>query len=206
MAPLSSPSLAALSPLLCFSSPCCSPPHRTAPPPPMSSTMAAATPSLPLRVPELRHDPVEQHTRRTRPDEAPVDRSVVVFTSGARRSTPSIRLVQSVPKPAELVYVTAVSSLSFPPRYICRLRPPAFVTAMAELPLPSAMSPSSLQPLQLEPESITVLSMSAGARSTPPLAPPCTTMLISSLIEPRPPQTSSPALIPATPAPTSVFS
>ena len=62
--------------------------HRTHPPPPTSYTTATATPSLPLRIPELCPDPVELHTRRTRPEEAPVDQSIVVFISGARRSPP----------------------------------------------------------------------------------------------------------------------
>ena len=77
----------------------------------------------PLRVPELRHDPVEQHTRRTRPEEAPVDRSIIVFTSGARRSTPSIRLVQSVPEAANLPCRIPVSSSFSSPNHVALLVP-----------------------------------------------------------------------------------
>ena len=77
-------------------------------------TGATATPSLPLFIPELRPDPVKLHTRRTRPEEAAVDRSIVVFTSGARRSTPSIRRVQSFPDFVVSSASPSVSSPTFP--------------------------------------------------------------------------------------------
>ena len=84
-------------------------------------TGATATPSLPLCVPELRPDPVKLPTRRTRPEEAAVDRSIIVFTSGARRSPPSIRRRRSLPEPAELLFRPHVSSCTFP-----YARPPCF--------------------------------------------------------------------------------
>ena len=80
----------------------------------MSYTTATSTPSLPLRIPELRPDPVKLPTRRTRPEEAAVDRSIIVFTSGARRSPPSIRRRRSLPEPAELLFRPHVSSCIFP--------------------------------------------------------------------------------------------
>ena len=83
---------------------------------PMSYTTATSTPlpSLPLRMPELRPDPVELHTRRTRPEEAAVDRSVVVFISGARRSPSSIRRCRGFPEPTELLSRPLVSPCPFP--------------------------------------------------------------------------------------------
>ena len=65
-------------------------------------------------IPELRPDPVELHTRRTRPEEAAVDRSVVVFISGARRSPSSIRRCRGFPEPTELLSRPLVSPCPFP--------------------------------------------------------------------------------------------
>ena len=88
-------------------------PERS-PSPPTPFTGATATPSLPLCIPELRPDPVELHTRRTRPEEAAVDRSVVVFISGARRSPSSIRRCRGVPEPTQRLVRLPVSFSSLP--------------------------------------------------------------------------------------------
>ena len=109
-------------------------------------TGATATPSLPLCIPELRPDPVELHTRRTRPEEAAVDRSTVVFISGARRSPSSIRRCRGFPEPTELLSRPLVSPCPFPlsPRARpCLLTTP---TVGADSSSPPAMTQSVLEP------------------------------------------------------------
>ena len=71
---------------------------RESPPTSLATTAATATSSLPLRSPELRPDPVELHTRRTRPREASNVAIAVVFHLGLRPPSSSIRRTQDVPE------------------------------------------------------------------------------------------------------------
>ena len=120
-------------------------PERS-PSPPTPFTRATTTPSLPLCIPKLRPDPVELHTRRTRPEGAAVNRSVVVLISGARRSPSSIRRCRGFPEPTELLSRPLVSPCPFPlsPRARpCLLTTP---TVGADRSSPPAMTQTVLEP------------------------------------------------------------
>ena len=109
--------------------------------------------------------------------------------------------LRCLPELAEATTAPAVSFCVVSPSPLARFLPLTSMPVGAESSSPPAMSPSWPPSPIAATERVTVLSTPSGVPSTHPLLLPCFATPKPPRPELRPPQTSSPALLPATPAP-----